>query len=180
MVIDILVLLVVAAAIFKGYRIGLIVAVLQFVAVIIAAAAALKLGTLAATYLQEHFDVGSRYAPLLGFVLVFMLFMIGIRLLAVLLTKSSKLVMLGWLNSLGGVIFYVLLNLVLVSIALFYLTKMSVLPQEQINNSQTYPILAPLAPWIMEGIGTLIPIFKDLFNDIEGYFGEIAPAASTA
>ena len=94
MVIDIIVLLLLVLAIFKGYTKGLVVAVFSFLAFIIGLAAALKLSTLVADYLGTATSISSRWLPFLAFTLVFIAVILLVRLGAKLIEGSLRLAML--------------------------------------------------------------------------------------
>jgi membrane protein required for colicin V production len=50
---------------------------------------------------------------------------------------------------------------------------------ESIQQSVTYAYIQPLGPWVVDGIGKLIPAFKDMFTELEAFFERIAADAST-
>src|SRR5690349_8193204 len=111
--IDIIVLGLLLLALFKGLRKGLVLAVFSFLAFVIGLAAALKLSALVAVYLGENTNVSGRWLPVLAFVLVFGVVLLLVRLGAKLVEGGLQLVLLGWLNRVGGVLFFALLYLFL-------------------------------------------------------------------
>jgi membrane protein required for colicin V production len=80
---------------------------------------------------------------------------------------------LGWLNRMSGAILYALLISMVYSIFLWLLTRMNFLSPETIAASHTYPVMEPLAPKIMAGIGKVIPLFKDGFRDLNNLFEKL-------
>ncbi|HSC54433.1 MAG TPA: CvpA family protein [Phnomibacter sp.] len=178
--IDIFVLALLAMAVIAGLRKGFVVGLFSLLAFVIGAAAALKLSGLAGAHLAEAFPGLKNWIPIVSFILVFVVVVIATRLLAKLIEETLEWTMLGWLNKLGGVLFFSLLYMLLASILLFYADKMGMLSAETKAGSQTYSMLAPLAPTIMEGLGKLIPIFKDLFAGLERAFENVANASPKA
>ncbi|MCU0394432.1 MAG: CvpA family protein [Chitinophagaceae bacterium] len=174
MAIDIVVMALLALAIFKGIRKGLVVALFSWVAIVVGAAAALKLSGKAGAWMAAAMPSLAKWIPLLAFVGVFIAVILLVRLLAKLLEETLEWTMLGWANKLGGILFFALLYLMVASIALFYLDKLALLSSTARNTSVTYPLLQPLAPAIMEGLGKLIPLFKDLFTDLEAVLEQAA------
>ena len=164
--IDIFVLAMLVIAVFKGWQKGLVVGLFSLLAIVVGAAAALKLSGLAGAYITDAFPNLGKWIPFLSFILVFVLVIIAVRLLAKFIEETLEWTMLGWLNKLGGIFFFSLLYMLVVSIVLFYLQKLGFISQEAIATSKTYGILAPLAPTIMDGVGKLMPIFKDLFGEL--------------
>jgi len=174
MLIDIIFAVILVIACFKGLRKGLIVAVFSLVAFVVGLAAALKLSSTVAGWLGSSTNIAAKWLPLISFILVFFGVVLLVRLGAALIEKSFQAVMLGWANRLGGIIFYALLYLFIFSIFLFYADKMGLLKPATIAESQTYAFISPWGPKVMDAIGSLIPIFRDMFADLEKFFGQMA------
>ncbi|HEX6915203.1 MAG TPA: CvpA family protein [Chitinophagaceae bacterium] len=170
MYIDFLFLVILVLAVFKGYSRGLIVAVFSLLAFIIGIMAAVKFSAKVAEWLQEQSGQDSPWMPFVAFVLVMVAVMLLIRLGASVIERVVKIAMMGWLNRLGGIIFYLLLYLIFFSIVLFYAEQLGVLTSQTIETSRTYPILAPVGPAIIDAIGSIIPLFKGIFEDLEDFF----------
>ena len=84
--------------------------------------------------------------------------------------KTAEMVLMGWLNKFGGVCLFLILYGMIFSVILFYGTEMNFISQSTINSSIFYSYISPLAPGIINGLGKVIPIFKDLFKQLEHYF----------
>lgn len=177
MTIDIIALIVLAIAVWKGLQKGLIVGLFTFIGIFVGAAAALKLSGMAGQYLLKHFPNLGPWVPLLSFILVFAGVVILVRLLAAFIEKTLEWSMMGWANKLGGILFFALLYALLFSIALFYADKMALLSADTKQSSVAYSMVQPLAPVLMDGIGKLIPIFKNLFTELEATFEGLATPA---
>jgi len=173
MIIDIILLVVLAMACFKGYSRGLIVAIFSFLAIIIGVAAAMKFSIVVGGWLQNSTHISRQWIPFLSFLLIVIAVVILVRLVANLLQKSVEFVMLGWLNRLGGIVFYVVLYVIIYSIVLFYATEMNVIKPETIQASKTYSLIEPFGPRAINLLGSLVPIFKDLFVQLEKFFGSV-------
>jgi membrane protein required for colicin V production len=173
MVIDIILMVLLALAIFKGISRGLVVALFSFLSIIIGLAAAVKLSAVVANWLQKNTSLSNQWLPFLSFLIVIICVALLVRWAAGLVQKSMEYVMMGWVNRLGGVVFYVLLYVAVYSILLFYATQMSILKPAVIQASKTYPIIEPLGPKAINAIGALLPVFKNLFSDLENFFGSI-------
>ena len=81
--------------------------------------------------------------------------------------------LLGWVNRLGGIVFYAALYIIIFSVFLFYADKIHLLKPETIQSSQSYNFVQPWGPVVIDSFGKLIPIFKDMFSDLEAFFGNI-------
>ena len=178
MIVDIIAVALLVLAIFKGTRNGLIVAVFSFLSFFIGLAAALKLSAVVADYLSESTNISQRWLPVLAFAIVFFVVVLLVRLGAKALETAMSAVMLGWLNKLGGIVFYILLYLFIFSIVLFYATQLNIIKPATIDTSVTYPVVYPIAPEAMKILGGVIPWFKDMFAELENFFGNLSPSAS--
>jgi membrane protein required for colicin V production len=174
MLIDTIIAAALAMAIWKGYSKGLIVAVFSLLAFIIGLAAAIKLSAIVAGWLGTQVNVSQKWIPLLSFIIVFIGVVFLVNMGAKLIEKSIKIVMLGWVNKIGGILFYVLLYLIILSVLLFFGKQLAILSDETIAKSSLYSYIQPLGPKIIDGFGSVIPIFKDLFVQLENFFDSIA------
>lgn len=165
-------------AAFKGYRRGLILALFSFIAFIIGLAAALKLSAVVANWLHANTNINAQWLPFLSFILV----MIGVSLLvrwcALVIQKTLELAMLGMFNKLLGILFYAALYIIIYSVVLFYATRMQLFKQETIAASKSYSFIEPLGPKLINAIGSVIPVFKNLFIQLENFFSSVAQKAT--
>ena len=143
MIIDIVFIILLALAFIRGVSRGLVVAVFSFFAMIIGVAAAMKLSFIVANWLQHSFNTGKQWLPILSFLIVLIGVILLIRWLANLIQAAVNIVLLGWLNKLGGIVLYMLIYFFVYSIVLFYLTKMNYLKAETISTSKTYALIEP-------------------------------------
>jgi membrane protein required for colicin V production len=153
---------------------GFVVAVFSLLAIIMGVAAAMKLSYVVADWLQQSFNTGKQWLPILSFLLVLIAVIIVVRWVANLIQAAIKMAMLGWLNKLGGVVLYIFIYLFVYSIVLYYLTKMDIIKPETIRASHTYSIIEPFGPAAVDAVGKVIPIFKNIFQELSGFFENIA------
>ncbi|MDQ6608967.1 MAG: CvpA family protein, partial [Bacteroidota bacterium] len=137
MLIDIIAFIILILAIFKGFSKGLIVALFSFLAFIIGLAAALKLSAAMASYIGSNVAVSQRWLPFIAFIIVFIIVVLLIRLGAKLLQGAAQMIMLGWLNRIGGALFYILIYFFIFSILLFYATQLGMIRPASIQASIT-------------------------------------------
>jgi membrane protein required for colicin V production len=172
--IDIVFLIFVLGAVIKGLRRGLIVAVFSFLALVIGLAAAIKLSAVVANHLKDSVHLSAKWLPIVSFVLVFLAIVLLVRWLEGLVGSVIKFAFLGWVDKLGGVILYALVYLAIFSIILFYCTKAQVLSGSMIAASRTYSLIEPFGPLVINKLAILIPFFKDMFGQLEKFFGSFA------
>lgn len=171
--IDIIFFFLVLMALFKGYRQGFIVAVFSVVALLVGLVAAMKLSVVAAAYLASSTNISARWLPVISFALVFLVVVILIRFTSALVQKAAEAVMLGWLNRLAGMVLYLAIYTIVFSVVLFYADKIHLLSASALASSITYPFIRPCGPAVIGAIGYVIPVFKDMFHELEGFFEKI-------
>lgn len=180
MLIDIIAVILFIMAVFKGLSRGLIVAVFSFLAYLIGLAAALKLSTFVADYIGTNVQISQRWLPFISFLVVFALVVLLVRLGAKAIEGAVRMMMLGWLNRIGGVLFYILIYYFIYSIILFYATQLNLLQPDTTKASVVYPYVAPIAPKLIAILGTVIPLFRDMFAELLRFFEEAAPGKTPA
>jgi membrane protein required for colicin V production len=172
--IDVLFLLFMAMAAYKGFRHGLILSVLAGLALIAGLAAAVKLSASVAYLLRHSMHMSTRWLPILAFALVFLAVILVIRWGARLLESTIDLAGMGWLNKLGGILLYAALYTTILSILLFYASQVHLIPAATMASSVTYPCLRSWGPVLIDHVGKLIPFFKGMFVQLEDFFGHFA------
>lgn len=174
MTIDIIFLILMVLAIFKGYSRGFVVALFSIIAFIIGIAAAMKLSTVVANYLGDNTHLSKQWLPVLSFLLVFAIVVALVRLGASLIEKTIQMAMLGWVNRIAGIILYALMYAILLSVLIFYATQVKLVSAETLEASRTWPYLEPLGPLTINGLGKLLPWFKDMFAQLQAFFENIS------
>ncbi len=178
MLIDLIYVVILILAVLHGYSRGLIVGLFSLIAIIIGIAAAMKLSTVVAGFIGRNINVSKEWLPVISFALIFLLVVLLVRLGAKAIEKTVQIAMLGWVNRIGGIIFYVVIYTIVFSVLLFYAEQMKLLQQETIDKSVTYSFVQPWGPKVINGFGSIIPIFKDVFGELEEFFGKLATKMS--
>ncbi|HEX4958472.1 MAG TPA: CvpA family protein [Lacibacter sp.] len=173
MIIDILVAIAMVMAVIKGIQKGFIVAVFSVFAFIAGIAAALKLSASVAEWLGSATHIATRWLPFLSFLLVFIAVIVVVRLGAKFIEGAVTFALLGWLNKLMGVLLYAVLYTIIISVFLFYAQQMNLFTVSVLEKSVTYSYIIPWAPRVIDAIGTVIPWFKDLFQELGTFFGTV-------
>ena len=178
MLLDLIYAVVIVLAILHGYRRGLILGLFSLIAVIVGLAAAMKLSIVAGEYIGKAINISDKWLPVISFAVVFLVIVLLIRLGARAIEKMVEMVMLGWVNKIGGIIFYAAIYTIIFSVLLFYAEQMKLLQPETINKSVTYSFVQPWGPKAINGFGSIIPIFKDMFGELEKFFDGMAKEIS--
>lgn len=174
MIIDIILFIILVLAVIKGYHRGFIVAVFSIVAFIIGLAAAIKLSAVVAGYVGNAVNVSGKWLPILSFAIVFLAVVLLVRLGANLIQKGAQMAMLGLINRLAGILLYAVLYIFIFSIILFYADQVKLVKPETKQSSIAYPYIKPLGPKVIDGFGKIIPIFKNMFTDLQDFFGGVS------
>ncbi len=174
MIIDLILGVIILIAIFKGYQRGLIIGLFSLVSVIIGLAAAMKLSTVVAGYIGEAVNVSDEWLPVISFAIVFIVVVLLIRLGANAIERTVEVVMLGWLNKLGGIIFYVAIYTVVFSVLLFYAEQVNLVRPETIEKSISYSYVQPWGPRVINSVGSIVPLFRDMFAELELFFENVS------
>ncbi|HRN57816.1 MAG TPA: CvpA family protein [Agriterribacter sp.] len=176
--IDIVFLVMLIAGLIKGAVRGIVMALFSFAGWFIGLAAALKLSAVAAVYLQEHTGINARWLPLIAFILVFVVVALLVQWAGKAIEKIFHFTLLGWVNRLGGALLYAGMYVLLGSILLFYAEKMRLISPETLSYSRAYSLTAGVAPAVLEGLGAIIPAFKNTFRELQTFFDEVGKAFS--
>lgn len=174
MIIDIAFALVIALALFKGLRKGLILGIFSLLAFIIGLAAALKLSVVVAGWLKTSTGSLSKWLPLISFILVFIAVVFLVGMVAKLIQKAMQFAMLGWLDRIGGIVLYIIIYTIIFSVFLFFAEKLYLIQASAIQSSITYPYISPWGQKVMDNVGKIIPVFKDMFSQLQEFFGNLA------
>lgn len=175
MILDILFAIILLLAVFKGWSKGLVVGIFSMLALILGAAAALKLSGTFALYIQKETGHPSPLWPVVAFVLIFFVVALLVRLIARLLEKALKLAMLDWFNRLCGVVLYAIAYTVLFSIGIWLANQLYLISPTMKTTSRVYAWIAPLGPKTIALAGDIIPWFKDIFHQLETFFENLSP-----
>ena len=106
--------------------------------------------------------------------LVFTAVAFAIRFGAKLVKKVAGIFLLGWLDSLLGIVLYAAMYLMAYSVILFFATRIYIVSAEAKQASKTYSYIAPMGPKVIGGIGKIIPFFSHIFTDLGSYFETVA------
>jgi membrane protein required for colicin V production len=174
MAVDVVFLIFLLMAIFKGLQRGMIVAIFSLLALMAGLAAAIKLSAVVADYLKQHTHVPSKWLPVLAFLMVFIAVILLVRWAAALIKTAVDFALLGWVDKLGGVLLYTSIYLIIYSVLLFYAANLHLIPQRVIASSITYHFVEPWGPLVINSIGKAIPFFKNMFSDLENFFAHLA------
>lgn len=123
---DIIILICFLPAIISGIMKGFIEQAIALVSLILGAWLAFKFSTVVSGWLQPYFEVSETVLNVISFVVIMVAVVLVLFVLSKILTGVTKLVMLGWLDRLLGLVFALLKAGLLIGIAIILFDTLNV------------------------------------------------------
>jgi membrane protein required for colicin V production len=156
---DIMLLILFVPAIIGGIRKGFIRQIISLLALILGIWAGYHFSYYLSGKLNIWLDTISSFANILSFVLIFGAILLIGSLIGQFVAGIFKVVLLGWLDKLLGIIFSIIKVAFILSIVIYILNSLdslwSFLPKEYLAKSFIYPVIEKIAPIVF-------PYLKDL------------------
>ncbi len=171
---DYIVLAPMAWGLISGWRKGFLVEIATLLALLIGITGAFKLTNTAATFMATNLGIHSKFLPMIAFLTVFVLLVVGIHFFTKSIEKLLKAVHLGFVNNLAGAAFGLLKAAFLSSIIVWLFNKVGVISPETAQKSISFEFLITLAPTLLHYAGFLLPYAKDLFGQMGHFFDNVA------
>jgi membrane protein required for colicin V production len=153
-----------------GIKKGLILGLFSWVVFLLGIALAIKLSVIVAKHVHNAGGNEGKWFPLLVFILVLLLVIFVVEIGCNFLHKHLHFVILSWVDKFLGVFFYIGVYLLIFSILLFYAEKMVIINKANIRASISYKYIERIAPYIMDNIGRIFPVFRDMFTDLKNFY----------
>jgi len=149
-VIDLILVIPLLFALYRGFTKGLVYMVASLVALVLGILGAMKFKEIVAGMLDNLFEIQPQYLNLLGFAVSFVIIVLLVHLLAFLLDKLIKAVALNFVNRLAGMVFGLAVTAFVVSIILQPVNaaneQREFISREKIEGSLLYRPLTAFAP----------------------------------
>ena len=151
--IDIIIILLVLLAAFKGFSRGFIKAVLYLISLIAGLYIATNFSVYFEKYLTNNLPEFEDIISVISFVLVFLIVFLSLKIAAILISKLAKSFQLGLVNKLLGLLFGGAKALLILSFVLFEINHLEssfgeIIPKKQKEESFLYQPLSELIPTI--------------------------------
>jgi membrane protein required for colicin V production len=154
-------------AFYRGWNKGLIAAILSLVGMVLGVLLALKLSTVLATYLSSHNIISANYILPLSFIIIVIATIFLIKMLTKMLEGVLKAAMLGWVNKLIGGLVFTIVTLFVASTILMLGNNLGIITPDAKQASKTIAFIEPIAPYIITKAGDLVPVFKNLMEQVK-------------
>lgn len=147
---------------FKGAKNGAVMEFIHLVAIV----SGIFVASRFSHFLGDFFNFETEYAGILYFAITFIVVVGMLFLAGYIITKFIKLIMLGWLNRLLGVVFALAKVTLILSVLIFYFNKIdsdeTIFAEEKRNESLLFRPIEKVAPAVMP---TLMRLWEDFRND---------------
>lgn len=173
MVLDVVGIAIIIVFFIRGYMKGFIIAAFSVLAILLGIICSLKLSHTLADYLLRKGIVTSGWAQVISYIVLFLGVVLLVRTIASAIEASLKLAMLGLVNRLAGGLLYVFLGAVIWSTFLWIFNQLHAITPETLAASKTYKWFSPIAPWVFDHIGKVLPFAKNIFADLQHFFGTV-------
>ncbi|HIZ86512.1 MAG TPA: CvpA family protein [Candidatus Coprenecus stercoravium] len=161
-VIDIIILILLALAIFKGLKDGLVRQVGGIAGLFLGIFLAGRFSALVASWLNQWINVPENIVKIISFVLIIIAVCICMSLLGRLLEKIIKITTLGWVNRILGMLLSITTTVLLIGVLLSLIdyvnsTWFTLIPSDQLNASKSVQIITSISD-------AAFPYIKQLFS----------------
>ncbi len=137
---------------YNGYKKGLIIEVASLAAFILGIYFAFYFSDFTAGYLRQYFTISPKYMAAVSFIVTFIGVVVVVMALAKLLEKFINILMLGFLNKLGGALFGMLKGALFLSVVIlvinYFDTGHTLIKPRAVKQSVFYEPVASLAPML--------------------------------
>jgi membrane protein required for colicin V production len=169
MVLDSIIVIACILAFYRGWKKGLVSAVLSLVGVLLGTILSLKLSHSLASFLNQQNIINSQYMLPIAFIVIFVATIFVVRLIINAAEGLLKLALLGWANRLAGSAIYVFFSLFFIS-AMFWLCNIvGVITPQAKSESKGYAVVEPIANKSIEVITQYMPFCSDLVQKIKQF-----------
>lgn len=165
MVFDIILLILLAMAVYKGWTKGFIMAVFVFISYFVALALAFHFSGTVEGYIRTHSSSDSKWFSFLSFILVMIAGIIAVRLVGKLIEKSAELMLLGLVNKFLGILVMAIIYITFFAVTLVYCTRFGLVGDGQSNDSKSISYLLRYGHWLVSHFSEWLPALKNLFNE---------------
>lgn len=155
--IDIIILIILAIAMIKGFVNGLVKEVASLAALILGIWGAIRFSSFTAAKLYDYFDMSGKYVGIVSFIVTFAIIAIAIHFIGMVVDKLVEAIALGFINRLLGILFGLIKSVLILSIIFVVLNAIDArrpfLPKDRIEKSMLYTPISDIAPVLFPIIG---------------------------
>jgi membrane protein required for colicin V production len=168
---DIILLIPLFFGAFLGFRKGLLLEIVSLIALILAIVGAFKLLDYGMEVLQPYFQNWEQALPIISFIFLFIAILLIVNLIGKIVKKILDMTLLGWLDNFAGAVIGLLKWAFGVSLVLWMGESIEIsVSEEMAEGTYIYPIVASIAPFVVDLISGYIPFIQDVFDQLKSQF----------
>lgn len=166
MILDVIFIVLLILAFFRGYKKGLIYSVLSFIAIFLGIFLAMNFSSMTAYWMSTVLDIPASIMPVFSFVVVLIVVILSIKLVAIIMEKMLMAISLNIFNRLAGAVFWGAIASIMFGVAIWLIDQANVFTPSIKAESFTFKYIVPLGPSAIDFVGSLIPFFKEAFYEL--------------
>lgn len=175
LLIDIIILILIIYFGYKGYSKGILYTLFRFVSGIIAILIATHFsGWVASILFDTKSETAQLILPPIAFLITLILVALGLNVLFKIIFKPIQNSPLSSINKLLGALLNIAFIVLMFGSVIWILHSMDVINKSALESSYVSKYLLPIIPSFFEVLGTVIPIIKNTFIDLNDYFKQLA------
>jgi len=168
---DILLLIPLLFGAYLGYKKGLLLEIVSLVALIVAVIGAFKLLDFGMDLLQPYFENWEQALPIISFILLFVGILLLVNLVGKIVKKILDMTLLGGLDNFAGSVIGLLKWAFGVSLVLWLGESIEIsISADMAEGTYIYPIVASIAPFVVELISDYMPFIQEVFDQLKSQF----------
>lgn len=163
-ILDIILLICFVPAIIQGLRKGFIAQAISIISIVVGIWASARFANIVTAWIGQYITASEQVLKLVAFALILIVVFLVLAALGKMLEGVFRLVMLGWLNKLLGVVFALLKTVLIVGLLIIAFTSVNdtfkFVQESVLNESVLYPPLKKLAFEVFPYLKEILTISK--------------------
>lgn len=158
-ILDIILLVCFIPAIISGLRKGFIAQVVAIISIVLGVWLSVKFATLAGSWISQWIEASPQVINIISFAVIFILVAVVLYTIGKLIEATIKIIMLGWLNRLLGVLFSMMKCILITGFIIIIFdainSRFGLVPESCISGSLLYAPIRDIAD-------SVFPLFKEM------------------
>lgn len=160
-ILDIILLVCFIPAIISGLRKGFIAQVVAIISIVLGVWLSVKFATLVGNWISQWIEASPQLINIISFAIIFIAVAVLLFTIGKLIEATIKIIMLGWLNKLLGVLFSMLKCILIIGFLIIIFEAINdtfgLVPESYLSDSLLYTPFRDIAD-------SVFPLFKELLS----------------
>jgi membrane protein required for colicin V production len=176
--VDIVILIFLGLGAYEGFKQGFLMSIVGLIGFVVAIILGFYFMDTMADWLGENVKTINLGYPLAGFLVIFIISMILIRMVGWILKKVINLILLGGIDSAAGGVLGAVKAGFYISLFLWFTTEFRMeLPNKWLRESEILGYIKPLAPAVISAVEPIFPSVKSTRNKLDEFVEKIKEKA---